>query len=94
MQAVLVAGVLLSAAGQMQAGQQAKASYQAAANTAMVQGKSQSLNARKEALEFKKAGTEHRKLRGWWPKRLQRQHWQLDGCQHESGQSEFCYSSR
>ncbi len=59
MEAVLIAGVLLSAAGQAQAGQQAKASYQAAANTAMVQGKSQSLNARKEALGFKKAGTEH-----------------------------------
>lgn len=59
MEAVLVAGVLLSAAGQVQAGQQAKAQYQAQADMAQIQGKSQSLRARQEALEYKKAGTQH-----------------------------------
>jgi len=56
MTAVMVAGSLVSAMGQIRAGQAQKAMYQAQAQQAEIQGRSQALRARQEALAYRQEG--------------------------------------
>jgi len=58
-QVALVAASLLSAAGQIRAGQAAQAQYNAQAQMAAIQGKADALRARQEAIAYKDAGTQH-----------------------------------
>ena len=53
------ATAIFSALNQMQAGRAAQAQFQAQAQMAEIQGRSERLRARQEAVQYKEAGTQH-----------------------------------
>ena len=56
MTAMMVAGTVISAVGQIRAGQAQKAMYKAQARQAEIQGRSQAIRARQEALAYREEG--------------------------------------